>query len=214
MKKNVLLLTIIAALISGCAKDNPDDQTQKPSRREWYEIVNTDTLSNLDMIKQISGYSIPLGYSMIRNTFLYHSVNGYDTLTLSGAVCWPLETDECSEIWFESHFFCTRWDQCPSQCAQAGMVLASMRNALYIGADYQGLGLSKELYLPYLNTVMLARQNIDCFKAAMTLIKDYGPAMPDDYITYNIGYSLGGAVSMGIAKQIELDPELKEITHL
>ena len=215
MKKTVLLLTITAALISGCSKDNPDDQTlKKPSRREWYEIVNTDTLSNLDMIKQISGYSIPLGNSMIRNTFLYHSVNGYDTLTLSGAVCWPLENDKCSEIWFENHFFTTRWNQCPSQCAQAGMVLASMRNALYIGADYQGLGLTKELYLPYLNTVMLARQSIDCFKAAMTLIKDYGPDMTDDYITYNVGYSLGGAVSMGVAKQIELDPELKELTHL
>lgn len=216
MKKTALLFTITAALIcSGCSKDNTDDQIpEKPSKREWYNLVNTDTLSNIEMLKEISGFSLPLGTSMVRNVFLYHYVNGFDTLTLSGAVCWPLDISNSSEIWFESHYFTTRWDECPSQRAQSGMVLAAMRNAIYIGADYQGLGLSKDLYQPYLNTVMLARQNIECYKAAMTLLKDYGPEIADDYHTYNVGYSLGGAVSMGIAKQIEHDPELKEQTHL
>jgi len=216
MKKTVLLLTITAALIySGCAKDSSDDQAkEKPSKREWYDLVRTDTISNTEMLKQISGFSLPLGNTMIRNTFLYHYVNGTDTLTLSGAVCWPLNINSCSEIWLESHYFSIRWDQCPTQQAQSGMVLAAMRNAIYIGADYQGLGLSRDLYQPYLNTVILAEQNIDCFKAAMTLLKDYGPDLTDDFQTYNVGYSLGGAVSMGMAKQIELDPELKELTHL
>lgn len=216
MKKIALLLTITAALIySGCARDNSDDQApEKTSKREWYDLVKTDTLSNTEMLKQISGFSLPLGSSMVRNTFLYHYVNGSDTLTLSGAVCWPLNIGSCSEIWFESHYFSIRWDQCPSQQAQSGMVLASLRNSIYIGGDYQGLGLSRNLNQPYLNTAMLAEQNINCFKAAITLLKDYGPEIADDYQTYNIGYSLGGAVSMGVAKQVELNQELMELIHL
>lgn len=215
MKKAALLFTITAIIFSGCAKDSSEDKVpDKPSAREWYDLVRTDTLSNTEMLRQISGFSLPLGNPMVRNTFLYHYINGTDTLVLSGAVCWPLNMNSCSEIWLESHFFSTRWNQCPSQQAQPGMVLASMRNSIYIGADYQGLGLSRDLYLPYLNTVMLAEQNIECFKAAMTLLKDYGPGLTDDYRTNNVGYSLGGAVSMGVAKQIELDPELKELTHL
>lgn len=214
--KRLLFITVIATLIlAGCTNDNTDESAPvKPFKREWYRIVNTDTLSIDKITKEMSGISIPFGFSpLVRTSFLYHSLNGSDTLTLSGAVCWPLETDGCSEIWLESHYFSTRWNECPSQQAEPGMLITSMRKGIYIGADYQGLGLSRDLDSPYLNTVMLANQNIDCFKAGMTIIKDSGPGLTDDFKTFNIGYSLGGAVAMGIAKQMELDADLKEYTH-
>ena len=216
MKRYLQILIILTTLLTaGCANDDSDDKVfEKPFKREWYQIVKTDTLSNMEMVKEIAEYPLSIGNTMIRNSFLYHSINGNDTITISGAVCWPLGIKSCSEIWLESHYFCTRWDECPSQKTQPGMIVSSMKNAIYIGADYQGLGLSRNLDAPYLNTVLLASQNIDCFKAAMTIIKDFGPRIADDYHTYNVGYSLGGAVAMGIARQVELDPELNQFIHL
>lgn len=216
MKRTLLIISINAILmLSGCIKENYDEPvTEKTYQREWYELIKTDTLNNTMMTKEITGYALPIGSTVIRNSFLYHSINGSDTLTLSGVVCWPLDADSCSEIWLESHFFSVCWNECPSYQSQPGMIICSTRNAISIGADYQGLGYTRDMFLPYLNTTLLASQNIDCFKAAMTLLKDCGPYLADDYRTYNIGYSLGGAVSMAIAKQIELDPELRQSIHL
>ncbi len=210
-----ILLFVTTLLASGCSNDRSDDPvSEKTFKREWYQLVKTDTLTNNAMTQEIIGSTPSLGSTIIRNSFLYHSINGFDTLTLSGAVCWPLGMESCSEIWLESHYFSTCWDECPSQKAEPGMLISSKRNAIYIGADYQGLGLSRNLDLPYFNTVLLANQQIECFKAAMTILKDYGPDIPNDYYTYNVGFSLGGAVSMGAARQIELDSELREFIHL
>ena len=216
MKQYLQILIIFTTLlVSSCTNDDYDDpDPKKPFKREWYQIVKTDTLTSQKMNKELMDLTLPLGSTIIRNSFLYHSINGTDTLTLSGAVCWPIGIQSCSEIWLESHYFCTCWDECPSQKTQPAMLISSNKSAIYIGADYQGLGLSKDLDAPYLNTVLLASQNIECFKAAMTIIKDFGPDMADDYHTYNVGYSLGGAVAMGIAREVELDPELNEIIHL
>ena len=218
MNKYIQIIFLATTLLlSGCVNDDSDNPVPvKPSRREWYQLVKTDTISSQKMVQEI--IDVPITAlditTIVRYSFLYHSINGSDTLTLSGAVCWPLGIKSCSEIWLDSHFFCTHWDECPSQKVEPVMLVSSRRNAIYIGADYQGLGLSRNLDMPYLNTPMLANQNIDCFKAAMTLLKDYGPYIADDYHTYNVGYSLGGAVSMGVARQIELDPGLKETVHL
>lgn len=218
MKKVIHFLSVILsiAVLSGCVKDNQDESTRKkPLKREWYQLIKTDTLNCQKMSNEVLGLTFPLGSpDMIRNTFLYHSTEGSDTLTISGVACWPLGLERGTEIWLESHYFSARWDQCPSQATESGMLISSKRNAIYIAADYQGLGLSKELPHPYLNTILLAKQNIDCFKAAMSFLTDYGPDIADDYKTYNIGYSLGGGVAMGIARMIELDPELRELTHL
>ena len=216
MKRLLLILSFTAALtLSGCVSENNDEPVpQTPLTREWYELLKTDTLNNQQMTLEITGYPLPFGSAMVRYSFLYHSLSESDTLTLSGAVCWPLDADRCSEIWLESHYFSVCWNECPSLKSQPGMIISSIRNAISISADYQGLGATRDMLLPYLNTTLLASQNIDCFKAALTLIKDYGPCLAHDYSTYNIGYSLGGAVTMAVAKQIELDPELKKTTHL
>jgi len=217
MKRIKLILPVIIALaLSGCVKDNYDEPNdERTSKREWYELVKTDTLTNRQINQDVQGNPMPIGNTIVRNSFLYHSSNGSDTVTLSGAVCWPLEkSDSYSEIWLENHYLTVRWDECPTQLAQGGMIVASMRKAIYIGPDYQGLGLSRDLNQPYLNTILLADQSIDCYKAAMTLLKDYGIDLADDYCTYNLGYSLGGAVSVAVARQIESDPELMEFTHL
>ena len=50
--------------------------------------------------------------------------------------------------------------------------------------------------------------------SSLSLLKDWGPEVSENYSTYNIGYSLGGAVSLGIARRVELDPEIREIMHL
>ena len=217
MKKALFVLTIAVFCIIGCLSEpcimeplETDSQFAEPG--EWYEIVNTDTLSNTFLTETYIGNKLHLGYDMVRISFLY--LSGPDSIQLSGCVCWPLKADTCSEIWLENHHFTVRWDQCPTQSVMPGMLQASLRRAVYISADYQGLGLSKGMNQPYLNTPLIARQCIDCLKAAKKVLKDMGLILDKDFHTYNIGYSLGGAVSLGIAKEIESDTRLQDIVHL
>lgn len=210
-----LILALLA--ISGCAKDELEDETTpQPSspKKEWYSIVKTDTISSAQISYIISGQQIPIGNNVVRMSFLYHSINDYDTLTLSGAVCWPVNKGTASTIWLDNHYTTTRWDQCPSQDIMPILFLSTMKSVICVAPDYQGLGLSTELQQPYFNSVLLATQSIDCMKAALSLLHDYGPTLTDDFKTYNSGYSLGGAVSMGVARKIEADAGLQSLIHL
>ena len=210
-----LILALLA--ISGCAKDELEDETTpQPSspKKEWYSIVKTDTISSAQFSYIISGQQIPIGNNVVRMSFLYHSINDYDTLTLSGAVCWPANTNTCTTVWLDNHFTTTKWDQCPTQMIMPSFFICTIKKAICVAPDYQGLGLSKELPQPYFNSVLLANQSVDCLKAALTLIQDCGPDLIDDFNTYNMGYSLGGAVSMGVAKKIEADAGLQSLIHL
>ncbi len=211
------LLAIL--LLGSCQKDYDMDDTQEAESytKEWYQIAKIDTLTFSDIVNSISGanISLSLGIDLVRASFLYQSKNNETIDTLSGCVCWPVRTATCSNILLENHYTSSRWDECPSQTPMPGMYKCSMlRTAIYIGPDYQGLGLSRNLPQPYFNTVLLADQSIDCFKAALSILKDLGPTLSDDYSTYNIGYSLGGAVSLGVARRVELEPEVKKIMHL
>lgn len=217
IKKTFLILSVLM-IITGCTKDDYDEggvPLIPDNNRVWYELVSRDTLKSTDILTTLIGSPmVSVGPPLVRQSFLYHSINKSDTVTLSGVVCWPEGYDSCNEIWLENHYFTIRWNECPSQEPQAGMLCGSIRHAVYIGADYQGQGLSREMYQPYSNTILLANQSIDCFKAAYSVLQDYGPKLADDYYTYSMGSSLGGAVTFGIARQIELDPGLKELVRL
>ena len=211
-----LILFLSAVLvISSCSRDEIENVEEQASpRKEWYQVVRTDTLKSESVVKYITGYPLPLGPDMVKVTFMYHSLNGSDTLALSGVVCWPVGMESSSRIWLENHYFTVRWDECPTQTPQPGMILSFSTNSIYVGADYQGLGLTRDMPQPYLNTILLGRQSLDCFMAAMAILKDIGPDLEQDYYTYNIGFSLGGAVSLAVARQIELDPALQKTVHL
>ena len=217
MKKYLRLTVAMMAMliIAGCQKDDSDDiPDSKTKQSEWYQIVSIDTLSSIRITESFMGVGINLGPDIVRVSFLYHSPYDTTTLTLSGCVCWPVGTAECSNIWLESHYTSTRWNQCPSLMAEPCMLQSILQKAVYIGADYQGLGYSRDLPQPYFNTILCADHSIDCFRAALQILKDWGPVIPDDYSTYGIGYSLGGAVTLGIARRAELDPDVKRMLHL
>ena len=213
MKKISSLILIFAAFcMTGCTRESTEADPPSPEPGEWYRIVKTDTLANTLITETQIGSKLNLGYDMIRISFLYRS--GQDSTVLSGCVCWPANADTCSEIWLENHPTAIRWDECPTQSVMPGMLQGSFRRAVYVGADYQGIGLSKELDQPYFNTTLIARQSIDCLKTALTVLRDRGMALRKDFVTYNFGYSLGGAVSLGVARDIEADPGLQDIVHL
>lgn len=210
MKK--ALLSLAALCIIGCVKEPVESDPPFTEPGEWYEIAGIDTLTNTLITETFIGTRLRLGYDMVRISFLY--LSGPDSIRLSGCVCWPLKADTCSEIWLDNHYFTVRWNECSTQSVMPGMLQASFRRAVYVGADYQGLGLSKELYQPYFDTPLIARQCIDCLKTAKAVLKDMGLVLDKDFSTYNFGYSLGGAVTLGIAKQIEADTRLQDIVHL
>lgn len=217
MKKYLRLTAALLAMLimTGCQKDDSDDAPGTESgQSEWYQIVSIDTLNSIRLTESLIGIGINLGPDLVKVSFLYHSPHDTTTLTLSGCVCWPVGTAECSKIWLESHYTSIRWDQCPSLMAQPCMIQSILQKAIYIGADYQGLGFSRDLPQPYFNTILCADQNIDCFRAALQVLKDWGPVLTDEYSTYAIGYSLGGAVTLGIARRAELDADVKRMLHL
>ena len=213
LKITSALLAVL--LLGSCQKDSDMDDTPKT---EWYQIIKIDTLAFSEIVKSISGMNTGIGLGagidIVRASFQYHSKANDSIYTLSGCVCWPLQATTCSSIWLENHYTSSRWNECPSQTPMPGMIKCSLFGAIYIGPDYQGLGLSRNLRQPYFNTVLLADQSIDCFKAALSLLKECGPTLSDNYLTFNMGYSLGGAVSLGVARRVELDPEIKKIMHL
>lgn len=220
----ILMTVLVIFAFASCRNDISDNEIQEPvPNREWYKLISIDTLGGKDMISSITDShkieDLPpalfnLLDTMVHTSFLYHSLNGQDTLTLSGSVCWPLDANTCSTIWLENHYTTTKWDECPSQIPTPGMIISSFNHAVFIGADYQGLGLSRDLPQAYFDTKLQAAQSIDCFKAGLTLLMDWGPVIKKDYDTYNMGYSLGGGVSMAIARQVTLEPELQTVMHL
>ena len=218
MKRTVkIILTFLLTIpfFQGCEKNGIDESaTQDTFQKEWYEIVSIDTVSNLTLAKEILGTKMLIGPDIVKVVFLYHSLSDTVTSTLSGSVCWPIDIPSCSHIWLENHITTLRKDQCPSQSIMPGMYQTSADKAIYIGADFQGLGLSLDLPIPYFNTILLADQSTDCFKAAFTILKEMGPSLTNDYQTYNFGYSLGGAVSLAVARRIERSPQLQKMMHL
>lgn len=210
--KRIILFLSASLLLASCVKDNDPVLPEEP--REWYLPVSTDTILCTDVAEAITGISIGMNTRIVRATFMYHSMFDTTQTSLSGCVCWPLGCQYNEEIWLENHYTATRWDQCPSQSYMPGMIMCHTRQAIYVGSDYMGLGLTRDLPAPYFNNPLLARQSIDCFKAALQVLKDNGISLASDFSTYNFGYSLGGSVSLGVAKLVEQDPELKKAVHL
>lgn len=212
MKKAPLILIGMTLSLTGCVNEPPEADPPSTETGEWYKIIKTDTLPNTLITETVIGNRMYLGYDLVRISFLYSS--GPDSTILSGCLCWPLKSDTCSELWLENHITALRWNECPTQSVMPGMLHSSLRRAVYVGADYQGSGLSREMERPYFNTPLIASQSIDCLKAAMTIMRDNNMTLHNNFYTYNLGYSLGGAVSLGVAREIEKNPGLKEKIHL
>ena len=85
------------------------------------------------------------------------------------------------------------------------MNLMTTEDGLVISPDYLGFGYSRNSIHPYCNHTLTARNVIDGFVAAMDTVKARGIEIDENYYTYNIGYSQGGAVSMGVQKFLETE---------
>lgn len=215
MKRLISLVALMAIVIfSGCEKDEDIVRDYYQENDAWYSLVSTDTLDCGDIYEFYSGFPIRKNYKIVRAVFQYHSNDGTQQLTLSGCACWPLGKNDFKEIWLENLITVTRWDECPSQDLSPTFLLCHIRNALYVGPDRQGYGLTRDLPIPYFATTLFATQSADCMKAAMHLFHDQGFRLTDDYGTYVMGASLGGAISLAFDRIVESDKELDNLIHL
>lgn len=204
--RSILLISALFVL-GACSKD--DIETPQEEQREWYQLVRTDTLICSE------GFPVQLDTRIVRATFMYRTQMDSLSVSLSGCVCWPLGCTENDEIWLENHYTTSRWNECPTHTVQPGMPICHFRKAIYVSSDYIGMGLTKDTEpMMFFDTPFLARQSVDCFKAALTVLKDNGIAIASDYRTYTYGHSLGGGVSLAIARLAELEPETKKLLHL
>lgn len=215
--KALSALTLLFTLTCCEKEDYVNDDTPQTPRREWYEIVKTDTLTAAELTQGLAGYSIPIIRSSVaRVAFMYNSTDGTDSVRLSGTVTYPITRNNFNRLLLENHQFYVNDNEAPSQSSTGGMIISARSGSegICITPEYQGLGLTSHMRLPYFNATLLARQSIDCFNAALTLITDLGIELVPNYFTYNFGFSLGGAVSAAIAREVELDPELDRTMHI
>lgn len=218
----IYLLSLTLALTLTCCEKEDIENTVSPVTpftpvREWYEIVKTDTLSPTQVTQGLTGHSLSLIWTpVVRVAFMYNSTSGTDSVRLSGTVAYPLNRNSFSRLWLENHQFYVNNNEVPSFQPSGGMILSARPDleGICITPEYQGLGLTSQMRLPYFNATLLSRQSIDCFKAALTLVTDLGLELDPEYYTYNFGFSLGGAVSVAVAREVELDPELDKTMHL
>lgn len=215
--KALSALTLLFTLTCCEKEDYVNDDTPQTPRREWYEIVKTDTLTAAELTQGLAGFSIPIIRSSVaRVAFMYNSTDGTDSVRLSGTVTYPITRNDFNRLLLENHQFYVNDNEAPSQSSTGGMIISARSGSegICITPEYQGLGLTSHMRLPYFNATLLARQSIDCFNAALTLITDLGIELVPNYFTYNFGFSLGGAVSAAIAREVELDPELDRTMHI
>lgn len=78
-------------------------------------------------------------------------------------------------------------------------------NHAVVVPDYEGRGISSHFQFASMALVSHARQSIDAELAALTILKDKGYELSEDFGTYNIGVSEGCGVSYIAQKMIEND---------
>ncbi|MBQ8968732.1 MAG: hypothetical protein IJ064_03235 [Bacteroidaceae bacterium] len=162
-------------------------------------------------------------------TFNYPSVDaeGNPIVLSSALIAWkkqPSETDRIETLLIACHVTITANYECPSEYPKDGSVGSDvgimqtipvmglayerLRHSIIIMPDYEGYGVTKHRAHPYLAQALTARQVADAAIWGMYLYQklvDAGtnPALADNWKSFCIGYSQGGATALATQRYIE-----------
>ena len=188
-----------------------------------------------ESISQEPEYKI-LSYSESGSLFCSYSYPTVDEngkpITLSSVLtAWlPTESDSASTIKsliIACHITIASDIECPSMLKATSAItdsrcislipssatIPALRQSVIIMPDYQGYGVSKQRIHPYMSQELTARQVADAVKYGLMLYDDLEKALPftQDWKSFCIGFSQGGAVALATHRYIEqhsLDDEL------
>ena len=123
---------------------------------------------------------------------------------LSGRIVLPAD-GRVSRIMLVSHYTIGHDAEAPSNEVTIESMYAAKGIAV-IQSDYLGYGITASRIHPYLCSGVTARNVIDMYFAALPFLKKIGK-MPDFDDIYLLGFSQGGAVTMSVAQEFELNPK-------
>lgn len=215
--------------IAGCSSDE-DNGDHLENQTSWYEVQSEATYTSDEMAKQIATsttesralattYNANVIYkSVIMN---YKSVDAIGKpIILSGRLILLTSSKEAdaplltpTDIVMYNHYTICADYECPSRRMPVEAVMAA-KNMMVVCPDYIGYGVTKAQPHPFLCADLTARNCTDMAKAALQYLKDKGTSMASGYGVYNVGYSQGGAVTLGVHKYIEQNASLNAILPL
>ena len=159
------------------------------------------------------------------------SVTGEPVVLSSLLGCWaPATSPEgaaIESVHMYSHYTVTANSQCPTSATSttADLVVLSIlfegsaydekepfktvaKRSIVIMPDYEGYGVSKDRTHPYLIQKITAKQVVDAVTYGLELYKKLNGAdntlpLKDDWRSFSIGYSQGGAVALAVQRYIE-----------
>lgn len=208
--KRLSLFLLIPFLIISC-QNEPDDNNQEPE----YELLS-----------YVEDGSIFCSFS-------YPSIdqNGNPIKLSSALIAYNPSLDDSSavikSVIIGCHITITSDEECPSNLKSSASIndviimnnvpksakIPELRQSVIIMPDYQGYGISKQHIHPYLSQELTARQVADAVKYGLIIYKSLEKSLPfsDDWKSFCIGFSQGGAVALATQRYIEqnsLDQEL------
>lgn len=210
MKKNLLLLLLVPALLLSCLKESQDDY-QEPE----YKILS---------------YTED---GAILCTFSYPSIDSDgNPIKLSSALFAynPSQTDSSSvikSVIISCHITVTSGAECPSKAKASSSIndvtvmeslpktslIPELKQSVIIMPDLEGYGITEHRSHPYLSKDLCARQTADAVKYGLMVYRNLEKALPfaDDWKSFCLGFSQGGAIALATQRYIEenaLDEEI------
>ena len=170
----------------------PDDSVPAPMRA-------SSTNMNA-VVQQLMDWGY--GHKAIELAGVYASVDTEkNPITLSGKVILPAD-GKFKRYILVSHYTIAANEEAPSQTFSLEALLVSLGYALII-PDYLGYGVTADMIHPYLVMETTANNVLDMYFQVLPFMKAAGLAPEHDDI-YLMGYSQGGAVTMGVLHMIEM----------
>jgi hypothetical protein len=138
--------------------------------------------------------------------FAYPSVSPKgDTIMLSGLVTIPIINDNKPANMLVYHrIVAPSYQIAPSNSLPIEAVLTA-DNTICVFPDYYGCGITEGEPFAYTALNYHARCATDCVLTALTIIKDAGIELDDEFYTWNMGYSQGGGYALAMHKYIETE---------
>ena len=170
---------------------NPDDALPAPMRA-------SSTNMNA-VVQQLMDWGNGMSAIELAGTYASIDTEG-NPITLSGKVILPAD-GKFKRYILVSHYTIAANEEAPSQTFLLEGILVNLGYALII-PDYLGYGITADMVHPYLVMETTATNVLDMYFQVLPFMKKAGLAPEHDDI-YLMGYSQGGAVTMGVQHMIE-----------
>lgn len=173
-------------------------------------VVNTIMLNWIkDTIKKVSGDT---NYATLQAT--YETPDQSGAMVKASAIITVPKTDSIKRVYLVNHGTQIGSLMVPSSGVFIEESIAST-GALCIFPDYIGLGLSSTHPELYLNAKVHGSTSTDALLVLLDYAKQAKLPLAEDFETYIVGYSQGGAVSLATLRHIQQMPEgQQKLLHL